>query len=166
MADARLARPTGIRFAFIEVMDRAISSRGFSLIELMIVVAIITILASIGAAHLGESRMAANEASAIGSVRSLFSGEIVYASTEGSSQFGTLAQLEAADIIDSNLGSGSKAGYTFSLVPNGSINFTVTAVPDSFGLTGRRGFYIDATGVIRFTKDGTPPDATSPPLQQ
>lgn len=148
-----------------EVMDSGINSKGFSLIELMIVVAIITILASIGASHLGESKMAANEASAIGSVRNMFSGEIVYGSTEGSGQFGTLAQLQAAEIIDANLGSGSKDGYTFNLVPNGAINFTVTAVPNSFGLTGRRGFYTDATGVIRFTTDGTPPDSSSPPLQ-
>ena len=138
--------------------------KGFSLIELLIVVAIIGIIAAIAIPNLVTSRMAANEASAIASVRNLVTAQLTYVSTVGAGQYGTLAQLQGANIIDSALGSGTKDGYTFAVTPNGSTSFTSTGVPVTIGTTGQRGFYSDQSGVIRYSTDGSAPTSASLPL--
>ncbi len=140
------------------------SSRGFSLIELLIVVAVIGIIAAIAVPNLVQSKKAANEASAISSVRNLTTAEITYASTVGAGSFGTLAQMLSSGFIDNVLGAGSKDGYNFSVSATGSTAFTVTAVPATPGTTGERGFFSDQTGVIRYTTNGSAPGASSPAL--
>ena len=137
---------------------------GFSLIELLIVVAVIGIIAALAVPNLVQSKKAANEASAIASVRNLVTAQITYASTLGGGNFGSLAELSAENFADEVLGSGQKDGYDFSVGANGSIGFNVLATPTVPGTTGERAFYGDETGVIRYTVDGTVPDSASSAL--
>ena len=142
------------------------NQKGFSLIELLIVVAIIGIIAAIAVPNLLQSKAAANEASAIASVRNIVTAEITYYSTKGAGKYGALADLKGQKLIDDVLGAGQKDGYKFD-TPTGAGNtddFTVTAVPITVGKTGNRGFFADATAVIRYTTDGSAPTAASTPL--
>src|SRR5277367_5103735 len=100
--------------------------KGFSLIELLIVVAIILIIAAIAIPNLLRSRMAANEASAVGSVRTMNTAAISYNSTYGNgfpsalSQIGTTGtaavSCDNAELLDSVLTAGTKSGYTIKIL--------------------------------------------------
>ncbi len=144
-------------------------NKGFTLIELMIVVAIIAIIAAIAIPNLLRSRIAANEAAAIGALRTLSSAQENYRNNSGTGSYGTLALLTAATppYIDSALGGGVSRGYTVAIVgaPDGD-SWAASAVPTTVGTSGNRGFFVDESGVIRFTVDGTAPDATDPSLNE
>jgi len=144
--------------------------KGFSLIELLIVVAIILIIAAIAIPNLLRSRMAANEASAVASCRTINTSEVVYSSTYAVGFAANLTSLAdggtpancvppavpavgSACLIDASLATGSKSGYnfTYAAVAVGGVNatYTVNGDPQSVGSTGQRHFFTDQTNVIR-----------------
>ena len=144
--------------------------KGFSLIELLIVVAIILIIAAIAIPNLLRSKMAANEASAVGSLRTLNTASVAYSTTYGTyppglSNLGpaTTPTSTAADLVDSVLSSGTKSGYTFTWTAGtGNLSYSITAAPSTAGVTGQRNFYTDQSGVIRANATGTANSSSTP----
>ena len=134
-------------------MERQTRS-GFSLIELLIVLTIIGIIASIAIPNHLASRRAANEASAQKSLRMLNSAETTYRSTVGKGLYGTVSTLASWNLVDSSLSSGSKNGYNFTTgdAPAASTTgFVMAAAPmilSGLNATGAREFCIDQTGVL------------------
>ena len=147
--------------------------KGFSLIELLIVVAIILIIAAIAIPNLLRSRIAANEASAVGSLRTINTGEVTYSSTYPAIGFCNLASLggaggvsTGAGLIDSVLAAGTKSGYSFTAVAAGgtpNVTYDGHGDPQS-AQTGQRHFFSDQSGVIRYDTS-VAATASSNPLQ-
>jgi type IV pilus assembly protein PilA len=152
--------------------------RGFSLIELLIVIAIILIIAAIAIPNLLRARIAANEGSATNSIRNINTAEFAYNAAYPTSGYAAaITNLGGAApctpspatacILDNVLasavpGSGGKSGYVFlatGLVPVGAMNvsFVSAGAPANFNITGVRGFCATEDGVIRFTASSPGP---------
>jgi prepilin-type N-terminal cleavage/methylation domain-containing protein len=147
--------------------------KGFSLIELLIVVAIILIIAAIAIPNLLRSRIAANEASAVGSLRTINTAEVTYSATYPANGFAsTLTELGSpagatctaatanACLLDSVLGctagTCTKSGYSFVVTTSGTVvagqplSYYVSNGDPASSQTGTRHFFSDASGVIRY----------------
>jgi type IV pilus assembly protein PilA len=164
--------------------------KGFSLIELLIVVAIILIIAAIAIPNLLRARIAANEASGVGSIRTLNTAQATYYTNWGVQYSNGMANLGGptgvpatcalAELIDPVLAGATgaataKSGYWFTYAGatatpavggcTGFQTYTFVGVPANCGQTGQRGFFTDQSGVIRFTTDCSAPTLASPPIQ-
>lgn len=141
-------------------------SRGFSLHELLVVCSIIIIFAAWSIPNLIASRRAANEASALSAIRTIYSAHQQYVTLAGSNQtYSDFRHLVDARILDPKLGSGFKSGYGFSITHSSPRSFIVSANPGTT-LTvyaGTKRYGCDESGVIKVSTDnlGDPFDAAS-----
>jgi type IV pilus assembly protein PilA len=152
---------------------------GFSLIELLIVVAIILIMMAIAIPNYLRSRLVANESSAVESVRTINTAAVTYSTVYQSVGFPTsLASMGGPDpctasstsacLLDSVLGAGTKAGYTFVYTSDGltpSVGYSVTGTPVHVGVTGQKMFCSDQSSVIRYDPSGAGCSGASNPIQ-
>ena len=123
---------------------------GFSLLELLIVVAIILIIATIAIPSLLRSRQSANETAAVATLKTLNTAQVTYSSTAGS--FGDIPALIADRLIDDSF-TGVKAGYRYTITAS-TADYTAEAVPLS-GNSGRYGYYSNPDAVIRYSTTAT-----------
>jgi type IV pilus assembly protein PilA len=163
------------------------TQKGFSLIELLIVVGIILIIAAIAVPALTRARVSANESSAVGSLRTINTAEISYASAYPNLGFATslpylggpvgaacVPSTSSGCFLDSVLSSGTKTGYTFALAVGSSPavggitpSYSVVASPQNVNFSGARYFCSFEDGVVRSTTGSVTPPCTAvvPPQQ-
>jgi len=155
-------------------------NEGFSLIELLLVVAIVGVLSAIAIPNLLSSRRSANEASAISALRVISSGEATYQATAGGGRYGDLATLASLTLVDDAVGAATiagpgrpRTGYLFSAttVAAGLPAFDAKAQPflhtsaDLLFATGSRSFYVNEQGVLYFNTTDTAPTCTANALR-
>jgi prepilin-type N-terminal cleavage/methylation domain-containing protein len=155
--------------------ERRRRERGFSLVELLIVIAIILIILSIAIPQMSKSRMHAQEMAAIATLHTINTVETQYMSQFGNfatslTQLGPPASSngaegpQAAGLISGNLASGSTGGYNYTITQTPS-GYAVSAVPKAFGSTGRRTFYTDQSGIVRENWSQDPATVNSPEIK-
>lgn len=154
--------------------------RGFSLLEMVVVVAVLLVIAALAIPNFMRSKIRANEAAAVGAMRTITTAQIGYMTTYQRGYAASLAVLgppppaqqpsaAAAGLIDVVLASGLRNGYNFVYAPidvDGNSQpeaFTLNANPVSPGQTGEKYFFVDQTNVIRESLGG-PANVNSPPV--
>ena len=141
--------------------------RGFSLIELLIVIAIIGIIAAIAIPNLLQSQKAARQTAALAEVKNLGSAQALYALTKGRGKYGDLSGLMGEALIQKDLASGQKGGYAFSTVPISTEGlaamYDTTAKPLSIGTfgTGNVSYYSNEANAV-YQRDGAEPPTATP----
>ena len=154
-------------------MNKYRGSRGFSLVELLIVIAIILIIATIALPKLNRARMYAQETAAIQAIKTIHTVQAQYFSQYGRfatslTELGPPASGQAgpngADLIGSDLATGDKSGYKFT-VTGGPAGYQISAVPAAYGNTGSRTFYSDQTMQIHQNYSAEPATEKSPELR-
>lgn len=155
------------------------NQKGFSLIELLIVVGVILIISAIAVPSFLRSRMRANEGSAVASIRTIDAAAVTYSISYPDLGFPTNLSLlggvepctpssATACLIDDNLAQGTKSGYAFVWSGDGatpSVSFTVTGTPLAAGSTGQSMYCSDQTALIHFEINGSGCTSASPPIQ-
>ncbi len=149
------------------------TARGFSLVELMVVVMVILVIAAIAIPSFVHARMKANEASAVSSLNVIRTAELMYSQTYPEEGFApTLAVLgpNSTDcehpsksasclIVDEDLASGVKNGYSFDIAAPSMIrpsgDFTATATPQAGGISGRCSFVVSAATEVTVAPSNT-----------
>ena len=147
--------------------------RGFSLIELLIVIAIILIIITIALPRLSRARMFSQETAAIGAIRTIHTMQVQYYSQYGR-YAASLTEMgpptsgapgpAAADLIDGTLAAGTKSGHKFTMTGNAS-GYVINVVPESYNNSGSRTFYSDQTMVIRQNYGQEPATINSPEMK-
>ncbi len=124
--------------------------RGFSLLELLIVVAIILIIATIAIPSLLRSRQAANESGAVANLRTINTAQVTYMSSSGGT-YGDVTLLQGEGLLDDRF-SGTVGGYDYVVTPagGGTQDYTAVATPASSN-TGRFAYYSGPDGVVRYS---------------
>lgn len=143
------------------------NNKGFSLIELLLVLAILMIVSAMAVPSYMGARAKANEAAAASSIRAIMSAQSLYSNTFGT--YGVLSDLGNDYLTDQRLANGEKSGYYFDTTPGAraAYEYTVTAEPMlAIGpsASGARYYFGDETSVVRFSLTG-PADLSSPPMQ-
>jgi len=143
-------------------MAGKIKRSGFTAIEIMIVVTILAILAVIAIPNLLRARLQSNEASTIQNLRAITGAEGAYFAANG--EYATaMTDLTSSTpaFLDHDFLLEPLSGYLF-VFGGDPLNYTLTADPISWGLTGNRGFYTDASGIIRYNVGATATAANDP----
>ena len=160
------------RMPFQVPQRRRARQGGFSLIELLVVISIILIILFFAVPKMASIQANARETGAISTMKTIYAAQIQYQSTFNKFA-GSLAQLgppagtggtegpESAGLIAGSLAAGESSGYVFTLTSTAQ-GYTVSAVPKTFGTTGRRTFYLDQSGVIRQNWGQEPATVNSP----
>jgi prepilin-type N-terminal cleavage/methylation domain-containing protein len=147
-------------------LSRAAARRGcagLTLLEILIVTAVLTTLASLAIPAVLRAKKSANETGAIATLKAVSNAQIQHRVRYG--RYGTLANLEERGLVDGTLSDGEKSGYTFTdaSVPD-VIFWSVHATPLEPGISGDRHFYLDTAGVVHF-RQGEPAKATDAAIQ-
>ena len=135
-----------------------LGKKGFTLVEIMIVVAIIALLAAIAIPNLLRARHNANESAAIATLRTISTAEESFRAAQNPNTYGTLVQLGALPLpyIDTTLATGTKQGYIFTITALTVNTYTCTAAPVTLNTTGTRTFSVNQTGVIMDNTNALP----------
>jgi type II secretory pathway pseudopilin PulG len=139
--------------------------RTFTIIELLIVIALITIVAAISLPSLTNSRKAGFESAAIGNLRAIVSAQSIYRIRSLSGTYGSLVDLASQNYIPAEYTGGRRQGYFYEVTPDPTTPeyiYIATAAPASPGNTGDRYFFTNQSGVVRFSFSGAASSTDSP----